>query len=247
MESQSNDQLAIGLVGHGSMGREIERLASSEGCRIAAIFDSTHPLRAPLPALDAAIDFTHPDALRGNAEILLRAGIPTVVGTTGWLSRIDDIRGIVEETGGRLIYGSNFSIGVNILFRLASEAARLFNARSNYDVGVHEIHHTRKADSPSGTALTLARLLLEGIDRKSSLLTGPPEGRIAAEALQITSQRIGATIGTHVVTFDSDADTIELTHTAKNRSGFALGALLAARWLTSPETKPGLYRFEDLF
>lgn len=228
------------------MGREIERLAPAEGCRIVATYDSSHPLdRAPAAA--AAIDVTRPDAFLGNAEILLRGGLPTVVGTTGWLDRLDDVRNLLEETGGRLLYGSNFSVGVNILFSLVGAAARLFAAQPSYDVSVHEIHHTHKADAPSGTALTLARLLLAEIDRKQSILAGSPEDRIAPDALQITSQRLGSTIGTHSVTFDSEADTIELIHRAKNRSGFALGALLAARWLSRSETPPGLYRFEDLF
>lgn len=229
------------------MGKEIERLAPSEGCRIAAIFNSHAPLASPLGQAEVAIDFTRPDALIPNAEIVLGAGLPMVIGTTGWLDRIDELRAIVERTGGRAIYGSNFSVGVNILFRLVAEAARLFDERTMYDVAVHEIHHTRKADAPSGTALTLARLLLERIERKRSILSSPPEGRIPPEALEVTSQRLGSTIGTHTVSFDSEADTLELIHRAKNRSGFALGALLAARWITRPDVGPGLHRFEDMF
>lgn len=239
-------ELSIALVGYGQMGHEIERLAPEHRFRVVSRYSSHNPLGPePETGFDAAIEFTRPDTALANIERLLIWGRPVVVGTTGWLERLDDVEQLVEQHGGRLIYGSNFSIGVNIFFRLLRESALLFNEQAMYDAAVHEIHHTRKADSPSGTALTAANILLAGLDRKTTILSETSHGRITPETLHVTSQRLGATIGTHIVTFESEADVVELTHRAKNRSGFALGALLAARWLIDQE--PGLYRFEDLF
>ena len=238
-------ELRIALVGYGQMGREIERLAAGRGIDIAARYTSHSPLGdEPVAPFDAAIEFSRPDAAVANIERVLGWGKPIVVGTTGWLSRMEDVRRAVDTFQGRVIYGSNFSIGVNLFFKLVREAGRLFDDREMYDVAVHEIHHNRKADSPSGTAITAANILLEEIARKTSLLTDPPHGRIDPSALHVTSQRLGATIGTHTVAFDSDADTLELTHRARNRSGFALGALLAAQWIVGRE--PGIYRFEEI-
>lgn len=246
---QQNDHtnlLRLALVGYGQMGREIERLAPERGFRVAARYDSRTPLGdEPGGEFDVAVEFTRPETAPANMERLLMWRKPVVVGTTGWMDRLRDVEALVKQHEGRLIYASNFSIGVNIFFRLLHDSVKLFDEQEMYDAAVHEIHHTRKADSPSGTALTAAGILLGGLRRKGSILTGPPDGRIAPDALHVTSQRLGSTIGTHTVTFDSEADTLELTHRAKNRSGFALGALLAAQWITARE--PGLYRFEDLF
>jgi 4-hydroxy-tetrahydrodipicolinate reductase len=243
--TNSSEKFRIALVGYGQMGREIERLASERGIDVAARYTSHSPLGdEPVAPFEAAIEFSRPDAAVGNIERVLGWGKPIVVGTTGWLSRIDEVQRAVDTFQGRVIYGSNFSIGVNLFFKLVRQAGELFDDREMYDVAVHEIHHTRKADSPSGTAITTANILLEEIARKQSLLTDPAQGKIDPSALHVTSQRLGATIGTHIVAFDSEADTLELTHRAKNRSGFALGALLAAQWIVDKE--PGIYRFEDI-
>jgi 4-hydroxy-tetrahydrodipicolinate reductase len=243
--NENIDTLRIALVGYGQMGHEIERLAPAGNAEIVGRYNSNTPLGAePDSDFDVAIEFTRPDAALRNIETLLRWGKPVVVGTTGWHESLNVVRALVEEHRGRLIYASNFSIGVNIFFKLARLASELFNEQSLYDAAVHEIHHVKKADSPSGTALTVARILLEKLDRKSELLTEPAHGRIDPARLHVTSQRLGATVGTHIVTFDSEADTIELAHRAKNRSGFALGALWGARWIAARE--PGLYRFEDI-
>lgn len=240
------NQPRLALVGYGQMGREIERLAPERGFRVVARYDSRTPLgHEPGEEFDVAVEFTRPEMALANMERLLMWRKPVVVGTTGWLDRLQDVENLVEQHGGRLIYASNFSIGVNIFFRLLRESVKLFDEQEMYDAAVHEIHHTRKTDAPSGTALTAAGILLGGLRRKESIRTGPPDGRISPDALHVTSQRLGSTVGTHIVTFDSEADTLELTHRARNRSGFALGALFAAQWITARE--PGLYRFEDLF
>lgn len=238
--------LELALVGFGQMGQEIGRLAGENGFRVGMKYDSQTPLGpAPDAPFDVAIEFTRPDTALANIERLLIWGKPVVVGTTGWLEHLADVERLVEAHNGRLIYASNFSIGVNIFLKLVRESTRLFNDQTMYDAAVHEIHHIRKADSPSGTAMSIAQILLAGLDRKTMILPETSHGQIPPEALHLTSQRLGATIGTHSVLFDSEADSIELTHRAKNRSGFALGALAAARWIAREE--PGLYRFEDLF
>lgn len=244
--SSTNDSLRAALVGYGQMGHEIERLADAGGVQITERIDADHPLNAAAwGTFDVAIEFTSPDSAVANIRTLAQHGVPTVVGTTGWLAHLDEVRAITREHEARVLYGSNFSIGVNILFRLVREAGRLFDEQAMYDAAVHEIHHTRKADSPSGTAITIGTILLETLARKTSILADAAHERIDPAALHVSSQRLGATVGTHIVSFDSEADIIELTHRAKNRSGFALGALMAARWIV--EQPPGLYRFEDLF
>jgi 4-hydroxy-tetrahydrodipicolinate reductase len=247
METNSErNRVRVALVGHGRMGREIERLAAGENIDIVSRFSSRSPLSLDgAPEADVAIEFTHPDAVVGNIRTLLEAGLPIVVGTTGWLADLETIRSEAAMYGGRLVYASNFSIGVNIFFRIIASAARLIDSQPMYDAAIHEIHHTGKADSPSGTALAAAKIVLDALGRKSTILSDPSHGKIDPAALHVSSQRLGSTVGTHALTFDSDADTIEIVHRAKNREGFALGALLAARWIV--DQKPGVYRFEEIF
>jgi len=238
--------LNIALVGYGAMGHEVERRAAEHNTVISARFDVDHPLQqSELAGIDVAIEFTHPEAALANMRTLLQAGVPVVVGTTGWLEQLDAVEAMVGESGGRLLYASNFSIGVNILFSVVRTAARLAERHANFDAGVHEVHHVHKADSPSGTAFSLAAILLEELSSKRGMLTRPSQGPIPHDTLHVTSQRLGETVGTHTVCFDGPAETIELTHRAKDRSGFADGALVAARWLVAQG--PGLYRFEQIF
>lgn len=239
-------ELRIALVGYGAMGHEIEKLAPQQNCLITAVHDIDSPLTISSAAdFDVAVEFTHPDALAGNVRTLCALGKPIVTGTTGWLDNLEQVTGIVRQSNGRMLYASNFSVGVNIFFKILRHAARAFNSAAMYDAALHELHHVRKADAPSGTALTAAQIMLAELERKTHLLTETSHGRIAPDALHLTSQRVGQTAGTHSAVFDSEADTIEIVHRAKNRSGFALGALMAARQIVS--MPPGVYRFEDLF
>lgn len=224
------------------MGREIDRLAPSQRCQIVARHTRQNPFTAETSA-DVAIEFTRPGAVLEDACIAMDAGLPLVVGTTGWLSDLNDLRRLVEERQGRIVYGSNFSVGVNLFLEIVRQAALLFASYPEYDSALHELHHRRKADAPSGTALTIARLLLNDLPAKSTILAETPHHRIDPASLHVSSTRVGATPGIHTVYFDSDADTVELTHRARGREGFALGALAAARWIT--QQPPGLYRFED--
>lgn len=241
---------SIALVGSsGSMGRQIGEIAPDYGCRIAYRFDADNRLSpesfAEGETVGVAIDFTRPDAVRSNVDILLARGIPVVVGTTGWDREQGEIFRSVESSEGRLLHASNFSVGVQTFARIVRNAARLIDRIEAYDIALHEDHHVRKVDSPSGTARTLAAIVLEEVGRKERTEFERAEGRIDPASLHVTSRRVGETVGTHTITIDSDADTIELTHRARNRTGFAVGALLAARWL--PSQPPGIYRFDDVF
>jgi 4-hydroxy-tetrahydrodipicolinate reductase len=169
---------------------------------------------------------------------------PIVIGTTGWDQQKDEIKKLCEEANIGVIYASNFSIGMNIFFRMVKNAATLFNQFPDYDPFIQELHHRMKIDSPSGTALRLGEILLKGITRKNKILTNNPEAKIAENELHISSIRAGSQPGTHLVNFDSDFDTIELKHTVRNRSGFALGAIYAAEWLMGKE---GFFNIQDMF
>jgi 4-hydroxy-tetrahydrodipicolinate reductase len=217
--------MKIAIIGFGKMGREIDSVAREQGDTIVRVFEELDPVRADaLAEVDMCIEFSTPEAVIQNIRVAIEARKDIVVGTTG-------------------LYSSNFSLGMNIFFRIARRAAELMNNAPQYDPFVEEIHHRQKVDSPSGTAITLAQILLEKIDRKKEILTQPPSGKIEPEMLHVSSVRAGAIAGTHTIGFDSDADFIELRHVAKSRRGFALGALAAARWLRG---RKGVYTMDDV-
>ncbi len=235
----------IALVGYGAMGHELDRLASSAGCTIARVFDEHRPLTADSPdEFDVAIDFTVPGAVLPNLEVLARMGKSVVIGTTGWYQHMPQVQQIVEQHGIGCVWGSNFSVGVQMFLRVVRAAAIMANDATEYDVMVHEWHHHRKKDSPSGTAISLASAIIGEVDRKNHMEAETRHDQIDPSALHVTSTRGGEVVGKHIVTLDGPFDTIELVHTAKNRSGFAHGALLAAQWV---KDKKGLYEFTDVF
>ncbi|MCS6937041.1 MAG: 4-hydroxy-tetrahydrodipicolinate reductase [Candidatus Bipolaricaulota bacterium] len=236
--------MRIGLIGHGKMGQEVERLALQRGHRIAHIFTRQQPLTSDLREIDILIDFSVPEAVPQNVHAAARAQISIVEGTTGWYDRLDEIRKIVEGSQIGFLYAPNFSLGVHLFFRIVEHAGRLFDRFPEYDLWVHEIHHHQKLDSPSGTALALGEILLRTVRRKREVLIERPTSKIAPHQLQISSTRVGSVPGTHIVGFDSLAETIELTHTARNRAGFALGALAAAEWLVAHQ-KIGFFTMDD--
>jgi 4-hydroxy-tetrahydrodipicolinate reductase len=234
--------MRIALFGYGKMGHEIESVAREQGDTISQVFDEFRLVDADaLGDVDVCIDFSTPDAVVGNIRAAIRAKKDIVVGTTGWNQHLPEFRDTVKEMG--LLYSSNFSLGMNYFFRMVKRAAELMNHAQNYDPSIHEIHHRQKIDSPSGTALTLARILIDGIDRKTEILTAPPAGAIKPGMLHVSSTRVGTVAGTHTVSFDSSEDLIELTHVAKTRRGFAMGALAAARWLHG---RKGIYTMDDV-
>jgi len=216
------------------MGQLVGNLAREQGHEVALTLDiedaarSVEDLADALRACDVAIDFSVADMVPRNAEACARAGVPLVVGTTGWQTRVAEVRSLVIEHDGALIYGANFSVGVQVFYRIAARAAELFRGLDSYDGFIEEAHHKRKRDAPSGTAVQLRNLVAEGLKRE----------------VPVVSTRAGYIPGTHRLGFDSAADQITLTHTARSREGFAAGALVAAGWIVG---RKGFYEFSEVF
>ncbi len=234
----------IALVGYGKMGKIIESIAKQKGHNIVATIDTfaddaTHKLSRQEDLstaikesnADVIIEFTHPTSVIENIKTILPLGIPVVVGTTGWAENIKEIESLVKTHNTALFYSSNYSIGVNMFYKIVEEAAKLMSNYEEYDVALWEAHHTQKADSPSGTALDLAKAVMRGNTKKTETVIDAFHTKPQSHQLHVSSTRVGSVPGTHTVFFDSMADTIELTHTARNREGFALGAVLASQWL----------------
>ena len=247
----------IALIGYGKMGKMIEQIARAQGHKISAVVDpfaadaqagikiSKSIAEAELSSVDAAIEFTQPDTAVTNILALAERKIPVVVGTTAWQARLDEVSKAVEKADTSLIWASNFSIGVNMFYRVAWYAAQLANNFSEYDVGGFEIHHNKKMDSPSGTAKTLAEGVLSRIDRKKKIVWETLNRKLEADEIHFPSLRMGSVPGTHSLFFDSQADTIEITHTARGREGFASGAVQAAKWLTAQKRR-GVFTVDDM-
>ncbi|MBI2134006.1 4-hydroxy-tetrahydrodipicolinate reductase [Candidatus Woesearchaeota archaeon] len=240
--------MKIAIIGYGKMGKEVEKAARTRGIEIASIIDKipgenrhTEISSTSLKGADVAIDFTKPKSALENIRKVAALKKNMVMATTGWYDQTAEAKEIIRKSGTGIICSTNFSIGVNLYFRIIEEAARLFNNAENYDVYGYELHHSQKMDSPSGTAKTTAELLLKNINRKKKAVYD--RGKISPEDLHFASIRAGSIPGTHVVGFDSEADTIEIKHTARNRSGFAMGAVMAAEWING---KKGFYTMEDL-
>jgi len=243
--------MKIALLGYGKMGQIIERIAIERGHEIVLKIsvDNTDDFTvSTLKEADVAIDFSTPNAAVDNIYKCFEAGVPVVVGTTGWYGKLQEIKNDCLSSNNTLLYGSNFSVGVNLFFHLNKVLAKLMNNYPAYEVQVEEIHHTQKLDAPSGTAMTIAEDIITELDRKSEWLNEvvgtPIPDVIKNEELLIESHRIENVPGTHTVVYSSEVDDIEIKHTAHNRSGFALGAVIAAEWL---EKKQGFYNITDIF
>ncbi len=243
----------IALSGYGKMGKIIEKIALDRKHEIVLIIDhdNLHEMTAEnLQKADVVIEFSTPDSVLDNIQKCIDAGVPVVVGTTGWYDHIANLQEQVADTNGTLLYASNFSVGVNIFFHVNKVLAKLMNKYPYYEVQVEEIHHTQKLDAPSGTAITIAEGIIAGLDAKQEWKNVLTDGGTAVDdtiknnQLLIESLRIDSVPGTHTVLYDSDVDSIEFKHTAHNRSGFALGAVLAAEWL---QGKTGFYTAADMF
>ncbi|WP_234734406.1 4-hydroxy-tetrahydrodipicolinate reductase [Tellurirhabdus bombi] len=235
------------LLGYGKMGRTIEQIALDRGHEIVGRIDLNN--RAELDALtkddvDAVIEFSSPESAVENIKTSLQNGWPTVCGTTGWLSHRPEIEALVAEKQGAFFYASNYSIGVNLFFRLNKILAQFMRTYPSYHVSMTEIHHTEKKDAPSGTAITLAEGLLENLPHKSRwALQEEADTQIEADEIPIESLREGVVPGTHVVRYQSEVDTIEIKHEAHSRQGFALGAVISAEWLVG---RQGVFGMDDL-
>jgi len=229
--------MKIALLGYGKMGKVIENIALQRGHEIVVRKKSSDTFNG-LEDADVAIDFSVPDAAVGNISACLNRDIPVVSGTTGWLEQYHDMAQLCEEKGGAFIYGSNFSLGVNIFFELNTHLAKMIANLKQYKVSMEEVHHTQKLDAPSGTAITLAKDIINNSDYAGWAIGNPKEGDIFIDA-----KRVEGVPGTHTVTYDSEVDAIEIKHTAHNREGFALGAVVAAEWLVG---KQGIYSMKDV-
>lgn len=240
----------IVLVGYGRMGKAVEEAAVQRGHTITAkvdpMADGPQTFRELTPEIlgqaDAVIEFALPQGIETNTRLYAECGIPAVIGTTGWEAERETVASLVREKNAAVLWGHNFSVGAHLLFKLTAEAAQLIENLPDYDIMVHEIHHKMKKDSPSGTALTLAEKILQNNRRKSVIQTGTPNRAILPEELHVVGIRGGSVPGVHTVTIDGPHDTIELTHTARNRCGFAVGSVMAAEWL---KDKKGFFRVED--
>ena len=240
--------MKIALVGYGKMGKMIEEIARAAGHDIAAIIDPVLGKTIEdtnFDSIDAAIEFTQPGAAVANLTALAKRKVPTVTGTTGWLAQMDEVTAAVESAGSSLLWSSNFSIGVNLFFRIAWHAAELANKFSEYDIGGFESHHNKKLDSPSGTAKTLAEGVVSKIDRKKKIVWETLDRKPEPDELHFPSLRLGNIPGTHSLFFDSQADTIEITHTARSREGFASGAVKAAEWLAAKQ-RQGIFTIDEM-
>jgi 4-hydroxy-tetrahydrodipicolinate reductase len=219
--------MKIALLGYGKMGRMVEEAASRQNTEVACIIDPVAGARGRLQDCEVVIDFSEPAAVIDNLERVAAAGLAMVVGTTGWYDRIDEARRIVDEKQIGFVYGSNFSIGVNLMFKIARYSARLFSRFASHEPFITEAHHQFKKDAPSGTAIFLKREVEAEYNRD----------------VPVASLRAGFIPGTHTVGFDSEADTLTVTHTARSRAGFADGAIIAAQWIAG---RRGFYEFSEI-
>ncbi|MDR0312371.1 MAG: 4-hydroxy-tetrahydrodipicolinate reductase [Treponema sp.] len=250
----------IAIIGYGKMGKLLEERAIEKGHNVIAAIDphiaqektvrrtilykSINAL-ADLRNLDLAIEVTHPDIAPGNLLFLAKEKIATVTGTTGWYSRLPEISTAFEKTETSLFWAPNFSLGMNLFYRLAEYAAEIFDPFGEYDAGGFESHHNKKADSPSGTAKTIAEKVLSKMTRKKKVVYEMLDRPPAPDELHFASLRVGSVQGLHSVIFDSSSDTIEITHTLRSREGLAAGALKAAEWLFAKKDS-GVFTMDDM-
>ena len=229
--------MKIALLGYGKMGQTIERIALERGHEIVLKKDEFNTYEG-LSNADVAIDFSIPAVAVENISSCFYANVPVISGTTGWLDRYDEMAALCKEKKGAFISSSNFSLGVNLFFGLNEYLAKMMSKFDSYKVDMEEIHHTQKLDAPSGTAISLAKGVIENSDYTNWTLENPNPNEIHIEAI-----RIGDVPGTHTVTYNSTVDTIEIKHTAHNREGFALGAVIAAEWIVG---KQGIFTMRDV-
>ena len=251
----------IVLIGFGKMGKLLEVRALDNGHSPLAIVDpniaeekTSHgtPIYKSLEALvelrenlDLAIEFTRPDTAAENLIFLAKKKIPALTGTTGWYEKLPEINAAVMESGTSLFWAPNFSLGMNLFYLIAAYAAEIIDPFSEYDVGGMEVHHNKKADSPSGTARAIVDKMLAKMTRKKKAVYEKLDGPPTAEELHFASLRVGSVQGLHSIVFDSPADTIELSHTLRNREGLVFGALKAAEWLHS-QKRIGVFTMDDM-
>ena len=225
--------MKVAIIGYGKMGHEIEQVLLQRGHSVALIIDqdNAHDLCAEkLAEVDVAIEFTTPTTAYSNVRTCIECGTPVVSGTTGWHDKLEELQALCREKDSTMIWSSNYSLGVNITFRLNRYLAELMNRFESYNVAIEEIHHTQKKDAPSGTAISLANDILARVERKGSWVNEPTTNK---EAIEIVSLREGVVPGTHTVTYLSEEDKIEIKHTLFSRRALALGAVVAAEFIAT--------------
>jgi len=240
---KTKSEMNIAIIGYGRMGEQIEAIAMERKHKIVAYIDNEQDWEkqgCKLKEADIAIEFSTPNTVLANIEKCFQRDLPMVVGTTGWHESLQKVKNLCIANNQTLLYASNFSLGVNLFFALNRALAKIMNGHSEYDVNIEEIHHTAKKDSPSGTAITLANDIIKYLSHKESWIN---EINDKTKELSIKSERISNIIGTHVVTYLSDLDEIEIKHTSLNRKNFAIGAVKAAEWLLG---KRGFYSINDM-
>ena len=233
----------IAILGYGKMGQQIEEIALERKHKIVACIDSEQDWEKyadKLKKADVALEFSTPNTVLANIEKCFERNLPVVVGTTGWHESLQKFKNQCVATNQTLLYASNISLGVNIFFALNRVLAKIMNGYEEYDIRIDEIHHRGKKDSPSGTAITLADDIIKQLSRKESWINAVSD---KIEELSIQSARVDNIIGTHSVTYLSDLDKIEITHTSHNRKNFAIGAVKAAEWLMG---KQGFFSINDM-
>lgn len=235
--------MKIALIGYGKMGKTIERIALERGHKIVLRISSSnqHEFNTEnLLKADVAIEFTNPEGAYENVQKCLQSGVPVVCGSTGWNDKLHLAKETCISNNTALLQSSNFSIGVNLFFEINGILAKMMNQYPEYEVSMEETHHTHKKDAPSGTAITIAERILENLDRKKTWVNTQP---IAENELSIVAHRVDEVPGTHIVKYRSEIDDIELRHTAHNRDGFALGAVVAAEFI---KDKRGIFDMKDV-
>jgi 4-hydroxy-tetrahydrodipicolinate reductase len=229
--------MKIALLGYGRMGKEIEKIAISRGHEIVIKKDFDDTIDITLA--DVAIDFSVPNSAFNNISNCIHHSVPVISGTTGWLDKYEDAVALCKEKKGAFIYASNFSVGVNIFFELNKQLAKMMSNLKDYTISMEEIHHVKKLDAPSGTAISLA----EGIIENTSKTAWELDKISSEEHISIVAKRIPDVPGTHTVWYNSEVDTIKIKHTAHSRKGFALGAVIAAEWISD---KTGVFSMKDV-
>jgi len=232
--------MKIVLFGYGKMGKEVEKIALERGHELILRIEKNEEY--DISKADVAIDFSVPSAAFNNITSCFKKNIPVISGTTGWLEDYEKAVTICKKNNGSFIYASNFSIGVNLFFELNDKLSRIMNSNNNYYPSIEEIHHTKKLDAPSGTAITIAEQTIKNSSTKEWCLHTNRE-KVDKEIIPISSKRIKDVPGTHIVAYESEIDSIEIKHTAHNRKGFAHGAIIAAEWLIN---KNGVYTMKDV-
>jgi len=226
------------------MGQAIENAALELDVPVSKIIKDYDELKNyHFTSSDVAIEFTTPNSCLNNLKFLAQNGIPTVCGTTGWYENLDQIKSLILKNNSALIYGANFSIGVHLFWKTAAESAKIFDKVPMYDISVHERHHQNKKDAPSGTAKKTAEILIENLKRKNNFIVENSEEHIIdTDSIRLTYSREGDLMGRHNIKFDSEIDTIEISHTSKGRKGYALGSIECAKWI---HNRKGLFSIDD--